>query len=123
VAGLKTSFKDVNTIKTTCCQMLESPWFMCLERPFQQIAEDFALHARQQFLIVVNCNTDLLDLLEMGKDTTTLKSYHNPRNQFCHTAVPNLLWSDGRTRSVHVTLTSKVPPNLGRTACNLLTTL
>ena len=65
------------------------------ERPFQQIAVDFASYGGKQFLIVVDCKTDWPDIIEMGKDTTASKLISVLRDHFCRTAAPDLLWSDG----------------------------
>ena len=40
------------------------------DRPFQQVAADFASYGGKQFLILVDCKTDWPDIIEMGKDTT-----------------------------------------------------
>ena len=42
-------------------------------RPFQQVAADFASYGGKQFLIIVDCKTDWPDIIEMGKDTTAAK--------------------------------------------------
>ena len=65
------------------------------EQPFQQIAADFASHAGRQFFIFVDCKTNWPDIIEMGKDTTTTRLTSALRDQFCRTAVPDSLWSDG----------------------------
>lgn len=44
-----------------------------LDRPFQQIAADFASYGGKQFLILVDCKTDWPDIIEVGKDTTRAK--------------------------------------------------
>ena len=66
------------------------------DRPFQQIAADFASYGGKQFLILVDCKTDWPDIIEMGKDTTAAKLTTTLRDYFCHAAAPlDLLWSDG----------------------------
>ena len=65
------------------------------DRPFQQIAVDFGYYGGQQFLIIVDCMTNWPDIIDMGKDTTTPKLVAALRDHFCHTAVPDVLWSDG----------------------------
>ncbi len=65
------------------------------DRPFQQIAVDFAAYGGRQFLIVVDCRTDWPDVIEMGNDTTTPKLIYALRDHLCRTAVPDVLWSDG----------------------------
>ena len=65
------------------------------ERPFQQIAVDFASYGGRQFLIIVDCRTGWPDIIDMGKDTTAQKLIDALRDQFCRTAVPDVLWSDG----------------------------
>ena len=68
----------------------------CLpQRPFQQIAVDFASYAGHNFLILVNCKTDWPDIIEVGKDMTATKLSALLRDHFCRTAVPDLIWSDG----------------------------
>ena len=64
-------------------------------RPFQQIAVDFASHAGHNFLIIVDCKTDWPDVIDVGKDMTATKLSLSLRDQFCRTAVPDLIWSDG----------------------------
>ena len=65
------------------------------ERPFQQIAADFASHAGHNFLIIVDCKTDWPDIIEVGKDMMAMKLSASLRDHFCRTAVPDLIWSDG----------------------------
>ena len=65
------------------------------DRPFQQVAADFASYGGKQFLILVDCKTDWPDIVEMGKDTTTPRLIGALRDHFCRTAAPDLLWSDG----------------------------
>lgn len=64
------------------------------DRPFQQLAVDFASYGGQQFLIIVDCKTDWPDVIEMKKNTTTPKLIDALRDQFCRTAIPDILWSD-----------------------------
>ena len=40
------------------------------ERPFQEIAADIGSFAGWQYLIVVDCKTDWLDIIDLRKDTT-----------------------------------------------------
>ena len=65
------------------------------ERPFQQIAADFASYGGKQFLVLVDCKTDWPDIIAMGRDTTATKLAATLRDHFCRTAAPDLLWSDG----------------------------
>ena len=65
------------------------------DRPFQQIAADFAYHGGKEFLIVVDCKTDWPDIVEFGRDCSAEKLIEALRGQFCRTAVPDVLWSDG----------------------------
>ena len=53
-----------------------------LDRPFQQVAADFASYGGKQFLILVDCKTDWPDIIEMGKDTTTAKLSTTLRDYF-----------------------------------------
>ena len=66
-----------------------------LDRPFQQVAADFASFGGKQFLILVDCKTDWSDIIETGKDTTVAKLFTSLQDYFCHTAAHDLLWSDG----------------------------
>ena len=68
------------------------------DRPFQQVAADFASYGGREFLITVDCKTDWPDVIEMSKGTSARKLIDALRNQFCRTAVPDLLWSDGGTQ-------------------------
>ena len=65
------------------------------ERPFQQIAADFASYGGKQFLVLVDCKTDWPDIIAMGRDTTATKLAVTLRDHFCRTAASDLLWSDG----------------------------
>ena len=56
------------------------------DRPFQQVAADFASYGSKQFLIIVDCKTDWPDIIEMGKDTTAAKLSTTMRDYFCRTA-------------------------------------
>ena len=76
------------------------------ERPFQQIAADIGSHAGRQYLIVVDCKTDWPDIIDLGKDTTASHLIESLRDQFCRTAVPDILWSDGGPQFTSSKLTS-----------------
>lgn len=65
------------------------------ERPFQHIAVDIGSYTGRQYLIVVDCKTDWPDVIYMGNDITASHLIESLRDQFSHTAVPDLLWSDG----------------------------
>ena len=65
------------------------------ERPFQEIATDFASHGGKNFLILIDCKTDWPDIIEMGKETAAIKLIAILRDHFCRTAAPDLIWSDG----------------------------
>ena len=56
---------------------------------------DFASYGGRQFLIIVDCKTGWPDVIDMGRDTTAQKLTNVLRDQFCRTAVPDVLWSDG----------------------------
>ena len=64
-------------------------------RPFQQVAVDFASYGGRRFLIIVDCKTGWPDVIDMGRDTTAQKLTNVLRDQFCRTAVQDVLWSDG----------------------------
>ena len=65
------------------------------QRPFQEVAMDFAYFAGHNFLITVDCCTDWPEIIQMGKDMTAKKTIEATRNLFCRTAAPDVLWSDG----------------------------
>lgn len=64
-------------------------------RPFQEIAVDFCSYGGQQFLIVVDCFTDWPDIIPMQHNTSTQHLTQALTQSFCHTAAPDVLWSDG----------------------------
>ena len=64
-------------------------------RPFQQMAMDFAYHACQYFLVVVDCLTDWPLICPMGTNTTSSCTINVLRGLFCRTAAPDIVWSDG----------------------------
>ena len=92
--------KDIENYMQNCCHcqnrlpsnvkqpMINKPVPEC---PFQQVAADIASYAGQQFLVIVDCKTDWPDIIELGKDTTTPKFIDTLRDQFCRTAIPDLL--------------------------------
>ncbi len=65
------------------------------QRPFQEVAMDFAHFAGHNFLITVDCCTDWPEIIQMSKDMTAKKTIEATRNLFCRTAAPDVLWSDG----------------------------
>ena len=72
------------------------------DRPLQEVAANFALYGGKQFLIILDCKTDWPDIIKMGKDTTVAELSTNMQDNFCHTAAPDLLWSDGiHLSSIH----------------------
>ena len=64
------------------------------ERPFQEVAVDFAYHGGQHFLISVDCFSDWPDIHQMGKNTTAPSTIRALRALFCRTSAPDKLWSD-----------------------------
>ena len=64
-------------------------------RPFQQVAMDFAYHGGQYFLIVVDCYTDWPHIFSLGSDITSNNTIKPVLDLFCHTAAPDIIWSDG----------------------------
>ena len=76
------------------------------ERPFQEIATDFASLGGKNFLILVDCKTDWPDIIEMGKETTAIKLIAILRDHFCHTAAADLIWSDGGPQFISSLLAS-----------------
>ena len=65
------------------------------DRPFQKIAVDFCSYAGRHYLIVVDCYTDWPAIHPMDHDITAPKLITVLRQSFCHTAIPDILWSDG----------------------------
>ena len=65
------------------------------ERPFQEIAIDFAEHGGCSFLIMVDCLTDWPTFEVMYKNSTVPAMLAKLRQAFCRTAVPDIIWSDG----------------------------
>ena len=65
------------------------------QRPFQEVAMDFAYFAGHNFLITVDCCTDWPEIIQMGKYMTAKKTIEAIRKLFCRTAAPDVLWSDG----------------------------
>lgn len=53
------------------------------QRSFQQIAADIRSYAGQQYLIIVDCNTDWPDIIDLGKDTTAIHLIGSLQDQFC----------------------------------------
>ena len=64
------------------------------ERPFQEIAMDFAEHNGSYFLIIVDCFTDWPDIICIGNSMDSKILINKTREHFCRTAVPNIIWSD-----------------------------
>ena len=64
------------------------------ERPFQEIAADLCSYAAQDYLILVDCYSDWLDIIPMGHDTTAHHLTKALRQLFCRTGVPDIIWSD-----------------------------
>ena len=64
------------------------------ERPFQEMAVDFCSYAAQDYLILVDCYSDWPDIIPMGHKTTTYHLIKALRQPFCHTGVPDILWSN-----------------------------
>ena len=65
------------------------------ERPFQEIAIDLCSHAGQTYLIIVDCYTDWPAVITLRPNTTTYTVISALRQSFCHTAIPDTIWSDG----------------------------
>ena len=65
------------------------------QRPYHQIAIDFASFGGRNFLIIVDCKTDWPDIIEVGKDMKATKPSASLRDHFCRTAVPEFMWSNG----------------------------
>lgn len=64
-------------------------------RPFQHIAADFAFHGGHKFLVIVDCFSDWIDVIDMGKDTTAEKLVEVMAQEFVRTAVPDVMFTDG----------------------------
>ena len=65
------------------------------ERPFQEIAADFAFYGGRKFLVIVDRMTDWIEIIDMGRDTTAAKIVMVTRTLFARTAVPDVFYSDG----------------------------
>ena len=65
------------------------------ERPFQELAVDFAFVCGSNYLIMVDCYTDWPSIHLMRHFTTSDALIAALRNYFACTAVPDILWSDG----------------------------
>ena len=68
------------------------------ERPFQELAVDYAEKEGNIFLIMVDCKTDWPTIIFCGKDMTSRKLIDILREEFCRTAVPDVIWSDQGTQ-------------------------
>ena len=65
------------------------------ERPFQEVAVDYAEKNGHKFIIIVDCKTDWPDIIRCKNGNTSAKALiKDLRATFCRTAVPNILWSD-----------------------------
>jgi len=64
-------------------------------RPFQEVAVDLCSHAGQTYLIIVDCFTDWPAVISLDHGTTSTQVITSIRQSFCHTAIPDVLWSDG----------------------------
>jgi len=64
------------------------------ERPFQELAVDFAFVNGQNYLIMIDCFTDWPSVHLMRHNTTADAVICALRDYFARTAVPDVLWSD-----------------------------
>ena len=65
------------------------------ERPFQEIAMDYAEKDGHRFLIIIDCKTDWPDIIQCKNgDTSARQLIKDLRGVFCRTAVPDVIWSD-----------------------------
>ncbi len=64
------------------------------DRTFQEIAADFCAYGGQEFLIFVDCYSDWPDIIPMGHNTTALRLIVALKKAFCHSGVPDVIWSD-----------------------------
>ena len=92
------------------------------QRPFQQIAADIRSYAGQQYLIIVDCNTDWPDIIDLGKDTTALHLIESLQDQFCRIAVPRCPLVRWWT-TVHIIKTHKFSHKMGCSTQGIITTL
>ena len=65
------------------------------DRPFQKITIDFCSYAGRDYLIIVDCFTDWPAIIPMDHGITTSKLIIALRQSFCHTGIPEIIWSDG----------------------------
>jgi len=95
---------DINNVIHSCKRCQDSLPSNCKEtmvskpkpsQPFQQIAADFCSYGRYQFLIIVDCSTDWPEIVTMQSNTSTQYLVQALMDSFCHTAIPDVVWSDG----------------------------
>ena len=65
------------------------------DRPFQEIAIDLCSHAGRTYLIIVDCFTDWPAIISLDHGTTSAQVIIAIRQSFCHTAIPDIVWSHG----------------------------
>ena len=64
------------------------------DRPFQEIVVDSCTYAGRDYLFIFDCFTDWPAAIPMDHGTTTLQLIRVLRQSFCHTAIPDIVWSD-----------------------------
>ena len=63
--------------------------------PFQEAAADLCMYGCKQFLIIVDCYTDWLNIIPMKNNMTKHHLIATLYSKFCRMAIPDILWSDG----------------------------
>ena len=73
------------------------------ERPFPQLASDFAQLNDRNYLIMVDCHTDWLSFLLIRQYIMSQALITDLKNYFTRSTVANILWFDGgpQFRSQH----------------------
>jgi len=65
------------------------------ERPFQEVAADFAFYGGHKFLIIIDRLTDWIEIFDMGSNTTAARIVEVVCGLFVRTAIPDIFYTDG----------------------------
>ena len=99
--GIDNDIENVITACTTCQDHLPSNTKETIQQksrpsyPFKEIAADFCQHAGRYYLVVIDCYSDYLTIISMGRDITATHLIAAVRELISRTAVPDVFWSDG----------------------------
>lgn len=97
-------------------------------RLFREVASEFCSYATPEYCVLVDCCSDLLNIIPMGYDTTASHLIKVVRQSFCRTGVPNTFWSDKGSEFTatnfcnfarvwgftHIPSTPRYPPSSGK---------